>query len=132
MGFHILYPVSYVFYIFRSVHSLGVIIHETPIQNDLLLVGGQTLQIEGDLLHGAVLTDDLGGNGLDSLLHGGADTGDEDTVTHLVLEGGVLVESEGENTPVDAVAAVALCCKFIADVCKAAKHLLAGGCLLSC
>ena len=93
---------------FVSVHPLGVIIHQAPIQDDLLLVGGQTLQVQGDLLHGAVLADDLGGDGLNTVLHGGADGRDEDAIAHLILEGGVLVQGEGQNTPVDAVGAVAL------------------------
>ena len=46
-------------------------------------------------------------------------------------EGQLFFGAEGQQSPVDEVAAVALGGILIAEICKAAQHLLAGGCLLS-
>ena len=63
--------------------------------------------------------------------NGLADSRDEDAIADLIIEGGLRGDSEGEDTPVDAVAAVALGRIFVADVGIAAQNLLAGSGLLA-
>ena len=61
-----------------------------------------------------------------------SDVGYEHKVTLCVGEGSARVQRKGKDAPVDAVGSVSLGCKFVANVGKAAKHLLAGCSLLAC
>ena len=82
------------------------------------------------VVYTAVLADNLGGDVLPALLHRLADVGHEHAIAAFIVEGRVLIHGEGQDAPVDAVAAVALGGELIADIGKAAQHLLTGGCLL--
>ena len=87
------------------------------------------MQDDGDAA--AVAGDDFGINLFLAAKDGLADAGDGNVVAGLKVKGGIRVDGERDDTPVDAVAAVTLGGVLVADVGVAAKHLLAGCCLLT-
>ena len=109
--------------LFRVVR--GVVVHQAAVEQDLLLVRREALDVKGDVLHATALTDDLRGDGLGAGLDRLADAGHEHHVAVLIIELGAFREGEGQDAPVDAVAAVTLGGVLIAEVGVAAEHLLA-------
>ena len=67
----------------------------------------------------AVSADHLGGDILPALLNGLPDAGNKHAVAGLVVKGGIPVQREGQDAPVDAIAAVALGGELVADVGEA-------------
>ena len=61
-----------------------------------------------------------------------ADTLNEYEITRLIVERSLRSDGERNDTPVDAVAAIALRGVLIADIGIAAQNLLAGSRLLTC
>ena len=106
------------------LHLSLVVIHQTALKDNCLFLFGKALYIKGDILNG-VLCDYLSGNLLCAVLDSLTDTWNINVVAVCVVELSFLVESEGKNAPVDAVASVTLGCEFIADICETAEHLLA-------
>ena len=79
----------------------------------------------------AVGSDNLGIDFLLTVDDGLTDTGNEYHVTGVVVELNIGSDGEGNDTPVDAVAAIALGSVLVADVGVATQHLLARSGLLA-
>ena len=95
------------------------------------LVGSEVLEEQVDVLN-AVGSDNLSVNLLFTANDSLADARNEYEVAWVVLKLGLGSDSERNDTPVDAVAAIALGCILVADVGVATKHLLARSSLLTC
>ena len=61
--------------------------------------------MEQQIVDAAVSADHLGGDILPALLDGLADAGNKHAVAGLVVKGGIPVQREGQDAPVDAIAA---------------------------
>ena len=104
----------------------GVVVHQAAGEQELPFLPGGILQIEGEGGDGAA-GEGQGGEGIIPRQHLGLYIGDIDKVPGLAGERVSLGQGEGEHAPVDAVGAVPLGGKLIADVGAAPQHPLAGG-----
>ena len=102
----------------------SVEVHQAALGEDGALVLGQVLEVEVQVMH-AVGSDNLGINLLLAIDDGLTDAGNEYHVTGVVVELNIGSNGEGNDTPVDAVAAIALGSVLVADVGVTAEHLLA-------
>ncbi|MBR3383121.1 MAG: hypothetical protein IKG85_08840 [Clostridia bacterium] len=75
-------PCSFVEFKSSVLHVGLIVVHKVALKEDLLLVGGEALDIEGDIVD-AVLRDDLGIDGLYAFLNGLPDAGNEYEVAGL-------------------------------------------------
>ena len=73
-----------------------------------------------------VLRNDFRGYLLNAVFYGVTDTGNKYEIAGLILKRSFGSYREGYHAPVDAVAAIALRCIFIAYIGRAAENLLAG------
>ena len=103
-----------------------VIIHKASVCEDFAFIFSEIaeIQVDGNAFAGA--GDHLCIGLFRAAEDGFADAGNEDIVAGLVLEGSIRVDGEGNDAPVDAVAALALRGVLVADVCISAQHFLAG------